>query len=189
MRARYLDPEEVARIEEKARGADVLRVAELTGLRVGDVVKIRVADLDEDGVRYVAEKTGKPGRAPLPPALVARLRKGAKYGWVFPSPRKPRRHITRQAIWARVKRASERAAIPPAGVSPHSLRKTYAVEKFKTEGIEAVRRALQHGDRRTTEIYALSDWSTGENADLPLLRRDLPLIIEKIVSALSEGID
>lgn len=191
MRAKFIEERELEALKNHLGGRkdEVLLVAELTGLRIGDVVKIRVSDLDEDGVRYVAEKTGKAGRAPLPPVLVKKLRAQARYGWVFPSPSKRGRHLTRQAAWARIKRAAERAGVPREGVSPHSLRKVYAVRKYQSEGIDAARRALQHSDARTTELYALSDWLTGENAVKPLLRGDLALIIEKVVDALHLTLD
>lgn len=191
MRAKFLEENELELLKKRLGGHkdDVLLVAELTGLRIGDVVKIRTADLDEDGVRYVAEKTGKAGRAPLPPVLIRKLRAQARYGWVFPSPSKRGRHLTRQAAWARMKRAAERSGVSSAGVSPHSLRKVYAVRKYQSEGIDAARRALQHSDARTTELYALSDWLTGENAELPLRRKDLAMIIEKVLDAVGLRLD
>lgn len=191
MKSKYIEDAELDRVKRHIGGRrdNLLLVAELTGMRIGDVVKIRVEDLDSDGVRYTAEKTGKTGRAPLPCALIRSLRKQACDGWCFPSPYKRGQHITRQAAWARIKKAADRAGVEPAGISPHSLRKVYGVKKYQSEGMEAARRALQHSDARVTEIYALSDWLTGTNAELPLYRKDLPIIIEKIVDTIKLFID
>lgn len=191
MKSKYIDDAELELVKRHIGGRrdNLLLIAELTGMRIGDVIKIRVDDLDRDGVRYTAQKTGKNGRAPLPRALVNRLRAQARDGWCFPSPYKRGKHITRQAAWARIKKAAELAGVSPAGISPHSLRKVYGVKKYQSEGMEAARSALQHSDARTTEIYALSDWLTGANAELPLYRKDLPIIIEKIVDTVKMLID
>ena len=76
-----------------------------------------------------------------------------------------------------------------AGISPHAMRKVFAVEMMRAEGAEAARKALQHNDMRTTELYILADWLTGENAELPLLRKDIARIVEEIFTILQMNID
>ena len=95
--------------------------------------------------------------------------------------------MTRQAAWQRLKRAAKRAGLDADGMSPHALRKSYAVELLREQGLEAVQRALQHDRPAVTEIYALSDWLTGENANQPLLRRDLLRIATKIAELLKRA--
>ena len=136
---------------------------------------------------YTAEKTGKQGFAPLPPEMLVTLRKNARYGWCFPSPKVQGKHLTRQAAWQRMKRAAKRAGVALGGVSPHALRKSFAVERMHTGGLQAVQEALQHDKAGVTEIYAFSDWLTGENANKPLLRRDLQAIATKIAELLKMG--
>ena len=186
MRAEYIDPAVVCAMKARLNAREWLpfAVALETGLRVGDVVKIRVEDLTADGVRYVSQKTGAAGFAPLSRATVNALRDGAKWGWCFPSPYKCECHLTRQAVWARVKRAARRAGVDPKGKSPHSARKNFAVGVANTEGLAVAAAKLQHKRLDVTELYALSDWTTGANADLPLLRRDLQKIVEKLVGML-----
>lgn len=178
MKSRYLDGYEV----EALKGALPrymwlpLAVAAETGLRVGDVVALRRADFDSGGFRYTAAKTGKEGYAPIGASLMADLwEEWARIDseWCFPSPYKSGRHLTRQAVWARVKRACEKGGVRPAGASPHSLRKVYAVKECKRHGIEATKEALQHDRISTTEIYALADWTSGECAEMPLTRGDI----------------
>jgi integrase len=156
-----------------------------TGLRVGDVVKLRVANVKLDGLHYRAEKTKKNGVAKISEALRKNLRKKGK--WLFPSPYKAGQHITRQCVWARVKKACERAGLKAEGISPHSLRKVFAVELYREKGFEAVRKALQHSNSATTEIYSFSDWSTGSSAELPLKRKDLQLVVRMVLEALGES--
>lgn len=193
MKARYIDPEEVERLAIGAGDQTqlIFWLLEITGLRIGDLLKVRVSDLSEDppGIFYVAQKTGKTGFAPVPSYLVREMRKHSRHGWVFPSPVKPGTHLTRQAVWAAVKRAARKAGVESAGVSPHSYRKAFAVRMLKDGGLIAAREALQHSDAATTEIYALSDYVTGENAEKPILRKDLPMILHEIASALQISLD
>lgn len=155
-----------------------------TGLRIGDVVSLRRASLREDGIHFRAKKTRKNGMAPISAALRKALAGRGK--WLFPSPSKAGAHLTRQAAWARIKRAANRAGVDIAGVSPHSLRKCFAVELYRERGFRAAQEALQHRNGMTTELYAFADWQTGENAAIPLQRRDLQLVIRMVLEAIGE---
>ncbi len=164
-----------------------LWVALETGMRIGDVVLLRGWNLVRGKIEFTAQKTGKIGKMPVSKRLFAELSaktSGKPSAWVFPSPRDARKHITRQCIWQRVKRACKRAGVDSEGIAPHSFRKSFAVDLFKREGLEATREALQHDRASTTQIYALSDFTSGSNGDKPLLRRDLPLIIAEVLAAL-----
>ena len=186
MRSRYLEESELKKlrsvIDEEAFLPLLLSLE--TGIRVGDIVALKVKDLQADGVHYVAQKTQKSGVAPISAALRRRLPKKGK--WVFPSPYKAGKHITRQAVWARIKAAGKRAGLDLEGLSPHAMRKVFAVELYRKKGFKAVQQALQHNYASTTEIYTFSDWNTGENADLPLKRRDLQLIVKMVLEAIGE---
>ena len=153
-----------------------------TGLRVGDVVGLRVSDVKPDGIHYKAQKTGKKGIAKISDRLRKALPTRGK--WLFPSPRKPGKHLPRQAVWARVKAAGKRAGVALEGLSPHTMRKAFAVEVYREKGFKAVQEALQHNNSATTEIYSFSDWNTGKNADEPLKRRDLQLVVRMCLEAL-----
>lgn len=191
MKARYLTPDEVERLREANPVAWLpFEIASATGLRIGDVLKIRVSDITPRGVRFVAQKTGKRGEAFVTESQKLSLMRSSRGGrWCFPSPADKRKHLTRQAAWARLKRASERAGVDPRGVSPHSFRKVFAVELLHRTNLAEVQKALQHDRADVTEIYALADWATGSNAALPLTRGDLPLLVGQILSILGYGID
>lgn len=133
----------------------VMRVALHTGLRVGDVLALKTAQLAPRF--WVTEsKTGKRRQIGLPEPLLSDLKKCAGELWVFPG-KDPKNHRTRQAVWKDVKRAAKAMRLPQ-NVGPHSARKVYAVELMQKYGdIERVRRALNHGSESVTMIYALAD--------------------------------
>lgn len=187
MQSRYIDNDEIKKLREVSREEAFLPllVSLETGLRVGDVVSLKVSDVKADGIHYTAQKTKKSGVVKISSALKKRLKKRGK--WLFPSPYKKGKHITRQAVWARIKTAGKKAGLDLDGLSPHAMRKVFAVELYRKKGFKAVQEALQHSFAGTTEIYTFADWNTGENADLPLKRRDLQLIVKMVLEALGEA--
>lgn len=134
----------------------VMRVALHTGLRVGDILALRPAQLRRQF--YVTEsKTGKRRRVNLTDDLLADLLEHSGSQWVFPHRLDPSRHRTRQAVWCDVKRAA-RAYRLPANVAPHTARKMYAVGLMERYGdIDRVRRALNHSSSSVTVLYACAD--------------------------------
>lgn len=188
MKSKYLSPEEITKLKVSLTAEQWLPlwVSLETGLRVGDTVKLQRKDLKKDGLHYTAEKTGKRGIAPISQSLRKAL--SAKQGkYLFPSFKVEDKHLTRQAVWARIKKAGKRAGIDLEGVSPHAMRKAFAVELYRKKGFEEVKQALQHNNSATTEIYSFADWDTGENAEKPLTRRDLRLIVRMVLEALGES--
>lgn len=134
----------------------VCRVCLATGLRVGDVVSLRSDELAPQ-FWITEQKTGKRRRVNLTHSLLRQLRVQAGAVWVFPSPKDPAKHRTRQAVWWDVKRAAKAFRLPQ-NVAPHSLRKVYAVELLNRCGgnVGRVQRALNHSDAATTYIYAMA---------------------------------
>lgn len=187
MKSRYIEETEISELRAvTSQEAFLPLLLSLeTGLRVGDVVALRVSAVKPDGVHYTAQKTRKRGVAPISAELRKRLNKKGK--WLFPSPYKQGAHITRQAVWHRIKTAGKRAGVDLDGLSPHTMRKVFAVELYREKGFKAVQEALQHNNSATTEIYSFSDWNTGKNADLPLKRRDLQLVVKMVIEALGES--
>lgn len=187
MKSKYIEEEEIEklRVNLDLHSWLPLWLALETGLRVGDIVALRRASIKEDGIHYRAQKTKKCGVAPISAELRRHLPKKGK--WIFPSPYKPGEHLTRQCVWSRIKRAAKRAGVCPEGVSPHTLRKVFAVELYREKGFKAVQNALQHTNGATTEIYSFADYATGANANEPLRRRDLQLIIKMVIEALGDS--
>ena len=134
----------------------VCRVCVDTGLRVGDVLALRTDQLAPQF--WITEmKTGKRRRVALRAALLAQLRDQAGEIWVFPSPKNPRQHRTRQAVWKDVKRASKAFRLPQ-NVGVHSLRKIFACELLRRHrgDLGRVQRALNHSDQATTMVYIMA---------------------------------
>ena len=132
-----------------------LRTALHTGLRIGDVLRLRPEQL-QPRFWVTEQKTGKKRQVGLPEPLLTDLRDSAGEYWVFPG-RDPTKHRTRQAVWKDMKRAAKAFRLP-INAGPHSARKVYAVELMRKYGdIERVRRALNHGGIEVTMIYALAD--------------------------------
>ncbi len=139
----------------------IMRVSLETGIRVGDVVALRPSDLRGRTITYTAAKTGKAGKAVISLDLAKRLMAIAGDNYIFPHRTDPEKHRTRQTVWRDVKRAAEAlraaGAIGTENVSPHSARKTFAVEDAERYGLEHTRKRLQHAEKSQTKAYAFSD--------------------------------
>ena len=134
-----------------------LQISLETGLRIGDVLKARFADLNGDRLTVTAEKTGKSAEYLLRAQTVENILRLCPVGeYLFPG-RKPGKHRSRQAVYLDVRKAAEGLRIPEH-VSPHSARKTYAVKLRKSGTPErSIQSALQHSNVQTTRIYSRSD--------------------------------
>lgn len=173
-----------------------LDLALATGLRIGDVVALRKEQFDDGGealtLHYKASKTGKEGSVTIPPPLAAKIRRllhsGKRSQYLFPAAKRYSKtpHLTRQACWARMKRAARAAGVNPDGVSPHSLRKVYAVDLRHEKGLAAVREALQHSNEAVTRVYAYADTVLNAESDEPIRWRDLELVVDYILERLHE---
>lgn len=142
----------------------VIQVMLRTGLRVGDVLALPKDKLARQ-FTVRESKTGKAMKCGLPDWLRAEIvRNAGASPWAFPSPKDPRKHRTRQAVWKDIKRV-QRALRLPVNLGTHSARKTYAVHLMHQYGdIERVRRALNHENATITVLYAMADLLS-ESAD------------------------
>jgi integrase len=132
----------------------IMRVCLHTGLRVGDVLKLKTEQI-KPRFWITESKTGKRRLVGLPGPLLAELRRQAGPEYVFTG-RGGRGRRTRQAVWKDVKRAAKAFRLPQ-NVAPHSFRKVYAVRLMEDcRNIDKVRRALNHGSMATTMIYVMA---------------------------------
>lgn len=136
----------------------VCRVMLDTGLRVGDAVALKTADLAKGRQFWVKEaKTGKSRRVNLAEPLRAALLAQSGMEWVFEHRTDWTKHRTRQAVWKDIKKAAGRLGLD-VNMTPHSMRKVYAVRLFERHGdLERVRRALNHDSIEVTMLYAMAD--------------------------------
>lgn len=193
MRSKYLEDSTMQKLRHAMTGEEwlALQISLETGLRVGDVCALHWSDVHGREITFRAQKTGKYGRATVSEETYAQLkrrRRGRASEWVFPSPTKVGMHLTRQAVWARVKRAADAAGVDASGISPHSMRKNFAVGVYRARGLEAAKEALQHDRAEVTELYAFADFLSEGHADEPLYRRDLPRIADAVAEILAEKI-
>ena len=125
------------------------------GLRISDIVKLRLCDIVLDGDRYrleiVEQKTGK-SRVFTVPLVIQQyienycLRNGLRRDeLIFP--------LTERAIQKQLKIVCDYLGFE--GISTHSFRKWYATEIYKNSGydIALVQRLLQHSSAAVTQCY------------------------------------
>ena len=191
MRSRYIKKNELRSMRTTADADSWLpfRVMLETGLRVGDVVALRREDIHrragEPVIEFRAQKTGKKGTAPISEQLFVTLRRRPA-GFLFPGSGKSG-HITRQALWRRVKTFCRDGGIDPAGKSPHSFRKDFAVDLMHEKGLAAVREALQHESEAVSRVYAYADTVLQMDSDEPIRWRDLELVVGYILQRMRGG--
>ena len=128
------------------------------GLRVGEVVRLRLEDLDFDRkLIHVRQGKGKKDRFVM---LSTKLKEPlAKYrrdyvlrSWLFPG-RSPDKPITKRTAQAVFEQASERIGLKKH-VSIHSLRHSFATHLLE-DGVDLryIQVLLGHKSSKTTEIY------------------------------------
>ena len=135
-----------------------------TGLRIGDVLALRVDQLQRS-CTVIEAKTQKRRTVRLPPELLRRLQRqagGRATGYVFPHRTDASRHRTRQAVYGDLQRAAKALRMPAAlHCTPHSARKIAAVELYhRTGDLQRVQRLLNHSGEAVTMLYAMADVMT-----------------------------
>ncbi len=160
---------EAPRLDSRVYWRDqaILEFLYATGVRVSELVGLRLSDLDvEEGLCTVFGKGSKERMVPLGrPACVAlsrylgvvrpTLEKGKGGGRVFLNQRG--RPLSRTSVWKLVKDASLAAGIK-GRVSPHVLRHTFATHLLEGGAdLVAVQELLGHADISTTQIYTHLD--------------------------------
>lgn len=125
------------------------------GLRISDIVRLRLCDIVRDGDRYrlaiTEQKTGKQRVFTVPLVIYQYmenycLRNGiARDALMFP--------VTTRAIQKQLGLACEYLGYE--GISTHSFRKWYATEIYQKNGydISLVQRLLQHSSAAVTQRY------------------------------------
>ena len=138
-----------------ARVATALMLEANLGLRISDIIQLRLADIVKDGDRYrlaiTEQKTGKARVFTVPLALYQFIRcycldNGISPGEIiFP--------ITERAIQKQLKIVCD--YLDYSGISTHSFRKYYATEIYRNNGynIALVQQLLQHSSTAVTQRY------------------------------------
>jgi integrase len=140
----------------------LVRLGVLTGLRVSDILALKVGDVREgveNGFMSVRErKTGKYRVVALDANIALEfdwhVRVNAlqdEHYLIFSNPYRKNKPLSRQQAWRIIRRFGG------DGIAPHSLRKTYAKDYFtRTGDIEGLREALNHKYIDTTLGYLVN---------------------------------
>lgn len=144
--------------ETGLRDRAMLELMYASGLRVSEVVTIKMSDIDLDaGVLTAFGKGSKQRKVPLGKSAVEwlksyleiRIRKNTVQNF-FVSP--AGKALNRQIIYALVKSYGERAGLE--NLSPHKLRHTFATHLLQNGAdSRSVQVMLGHSDISTTQIY------------------------------------
>lgn len=141
-------------------------VSIVTGMRIGDVLRIKLQDAQRGRFTYTEEKTFKRRTVRLPVKLAEALISNSGKIWCFEHRIDARKHRTRQAVFKDIKRAAKAFRVR-LNVAPHTARKIYAVKEYKKDmNIKRLKELLNHSSEAVTLIYALADQIT-ENKKKP----------------------
>ncbi|TFC30129.1 hypothetical protein E3O55_08585 [Cryobacterium sp. MDB1-18-2] len=143
------------------RTRDIMIIAALSGLRIGEIVKIRGEDIDwEVGELFTIRKGGVEHVIALHPVLQELATRYPRRGWWFPSPTKNRQfptgggHILMKSASDRVSYAIRQAGLPAGRLTGHSFRHFYATELLNQGvNIRVVQEMLGHASLATTQLY------------------------------------
>lgn len=164
MRSDYIKTDEIGALLWALREPNSL-VCELvlqTGWRIDDVLSLKRCELDRalalkrPTLTITEKKTGKRSRKSVPRSLLLRCRRQAGAVFVFEGRDSVEKHRTRQAVYYDLKKTAKKFGVK-VNISPHSLRKNYAVYMYNHYGFERVKRELNHENDFVTMIYAFAD--------------------------------
>jgi len=128
------------------------------GLRVGEVVRLQVHDLDEErGLIRVRSGKGNKDRYTLYSVLAQQLvqtyrQEYKPQKWLFPGPQ-PGRHLTERSVQQIVARIRKKIGLGPQ-VTTHTLRHSFATHLLENgTDLRYIQELLGHSSPKTTQIY------------------------------------
>ena len=189
-----LSLEEIARLLEAAPGPKykaALSAAYGAGLRVSEVVALKVSDIDSERMllRIEQGKGRKDRFAMLSPRLLELLRDWYRIArpavWLFPG-RDPLLPLTTRQFNRVVHAAADRAAIKKR-VTPHTLRHSFATHLLEEKtDVRLIQVLLGHAKLDTTALYAQVATNVIRAVMSPFDRLT-PLTSEKQAAGISHG--
>lgn len=163
------------------RTRDLVTIAALTGLRLGEVVKLRGEDVDPQGmVLSSLRKGGLDHRLAVAPVLAEIIARYPRKGWWFPSPYRNKLfphgdgHILMASASSAITQAIRRAGITDKKLTAHSLRHFYGTTLLAAGvPIRVIQELMGHASLATTQLYTEvndDDMQAGV-APLPMIDR------------------
>jgi integrase len=141
------------------------------GLRVSELVSLRVGDIDGERklLRIEQGKGSKDRQVLIAPALLDRLRRywqaQRPTDWLFPNERDWAQHLSITTAQRIFRRAKDKAGIDKVG-GIHSLRHAYATHQLENGlAVHQLQRLLGHQNLRSTMRYV--HWVPSERRDAP----------------------
>lgn len=139
-----------------------IRASMATGLRIGDILAFKTAQVRQQRWTLKEQKTGKVKRVYLPTKLCEDILAQAGRIWAFEGRSDAKKHRTRDAVYKDLRRVATLYRVDGKKlvehISPHSARKVYAVEAYQRSGsLKKVQQLLNHEDEAVTMLYALAD--------------------------------
>ena len=137
------------------RIATILVLEGNLGLRISDILKLRLCDIVRDGDRFrldiTGQKTGKLRSFTVPLVIRQYIENYCLRHQIKPT--EPMFPITERAVQKQLHTVCDYLGYD--GISTHSFRKWYATEIYKNSGydIALVQRLLQHSSAATTQRY------------------------------------
>lgn len=137
------------------RIATILVLEGNLGLRISDILKLRLCDIVRDGDRFrldiTEQKTGKLRSFTVPRVIRQYIENYCLRHQIKPT--EPMFPITERAVQKQLHTVCDYLGYD--GISTHSFRKWYATEIYKNSGydIALVQRLLQHSSAATTQRY------------------------------------
>jgi site-specific recombinase XerD len=171
-----LSQDEVARLLAKTRNLKhraLLMLLYSSGLRVGELVRLRPDDVDTD--RAMVRVRGGKGAKDRYTLLARRAAEAvqlyrdaySKGRWLFAGAR-PGRHLTTRSVQRVVERAASASGIEKR-VTPHTLRHSFATHLLEAgTNLRIIQELLGHQSARTTQVYTHVARSTIEAIRSPL---------------------
>lgn len=165
MRSDYINNDTVSHILWSLSYANKLicEIALETGWRIDDILNLKTNEIENalkkkrPCITIIEQKTGKKSRKYISKDLLYRVLKQSGIIYAFQGRDDYRKHRSRQAVYLDLKKAAKHFKIK-VNLSPHSLRKNYAVYLKDTgHNIAEIQKALNHDNILTTMLYAMSD--------------------------------
>ncbi len=132
-------------------------ISMITGFRINDVLALKPEQVKKQRFSIKEQKTGKTRTVRLPKEIVDRCLACSGQHYVFEGRLNGREHRTRQAVFKDLRRVA-RAFRVKENLTPHSMRKVYAVEEYAKHGdLKKVQRLLNHSSEAVTMLYAMAN--------------------------------
>ncbi len=151
----------------------ILMLAYSAGLRVGEVVRLKVEDIDSERMLiHVRQGKGRKDRYVMLSRVALEMlraywRVERPPKWLFPGARRDR-HIHERSIQRVVQRARTKAGIRKR-VTVHTLRHSFATHLLESgTDLRVIQELLGHKRSKTTEIYTRVSQRTLASVQSPL---------------------